>query len=79
MTQSITFRTTEKWRRSEIGGAGHLTRTETVYANGHVDVRVTGYSEDDGAINQRAKREHGPLDLEVVKAARLQNGWAVVE
>jgi hypothetical protein len=80
-TQSITFRSIETWRGSRDGelGGGRLVRTEVVHANGHVDVRVVGRTDDDGHVDQRATREHGPLDLERVRATRLASGWSVVE
>ena len=76
-TQSITFTSKESWRASEIGGSGHLTRTETVYADGRVEAHVVGYSQDDGSINRRETRHYGPLDLEAVRVARLRAGWVV--
>ena len=78
-TQSKTFRSVETWRGCEEFGSGRLVRTETVYANGHVDSHVVGNTRDDGYINERSTREYGPLDLEVVTAARLRSGWTVVE
>lgn len=75
---SKTFRSSEKWRANEIGGAGHLVRTETVFESGRVEWHVVGSSEDDGYINKRGVREYGPLDLEAVTAARLGMGWTVV-
>ncbi len=79
MTNSKTFRSSEKSRGCAEFGGYSLVRTETVYSDGRVEEHVKGYSDDDGTINQRATRHYGhPLDLDKVTAARLASGWTVV-
>ncbi len=73
-----TYQSTESWKGCSEFGGGSLVRTEVVHASGRVEWTVKGWSQDYGTINQTGVREHGPLDLAVVTAARLRSGWTVV-
>jgi hypothetical protein len=75
---SKTFQSIEASRGCNEFGGYRLVRTETVHASGRVEWQVKGYSQDDGTINERGVREHGPLDLDKVEAARRASGWTVV-
>jgi hypothetical protein len=76
MMDKITFKLLEKSRANEYFGSCDAVRTETVHANGLVEGRLMG-TWDGRDIDERYTRNHGPVDLNSVREARIEMGWSV--
>jgi hypothetical protein len=74
---SMTFKLIERSKPTEYVGTCDCTTTETVHESGHVDGHSVGIW-DGASIDRRYSREHGKIvDMRVVKAARIKQGWSV--
>ena len=70
-----TYTTRERSRGNSQVGPVDLVRTETIHADGRVDVLVKGISDGD-PVNQKATRTiPTPVDWDRIERSRLSSGW----
>lgn len=75
---SMTFKYCDVSKASNHFGACDSTIVEVVHDSGRIDGHETGIF-DGRSVDRKYILEKGPLNLEVVKAARICTGWVFVK
>lgn len=75
---SMTFKYRDVSKASNHFGACDSTIVEVVHDSGRIEGHETGIF-DGKPVDRKYTLEKGPLNLEVVKAARIRTGWAFVK
>ena len=74
-----TYETEHTWRASEIDAGGHLVYRDTIFADGTVYSSVRGVADGEHVDSRKVHEFDGPIDWDVVHAARLRQGFRLVE
>lgn len=73
-----TYTATSTWRADEIGPAGHLTYTDTIYEDGRVEWSVRGSQEGEYVNESGVRQAECAIDWERLHSARTRSGWRLV-
>jgi len=76
--RSMTFKYRDVAKASNRFGTCDTTIVEVVHDSGRIDGHETGIF-DGKPVDRKYTMEKGPLNLEVVKAARIRMGWSFVK